>query len=271
MASAPIAAGHRVVFDLFLPSVAKTSSFLEETGFKCPTDPKNGIMQYALQTKREFYHYLSTRRSQFHDFNLFMAYAMGTRESWHQWYNIQERLLSGYDKSFGPLLVDIGGGKGQDLQAFHEIFNDKYEGNLVLQDLAPVLDSIEFLSLHVSIQKVSQDFFTAQPDSCHGARVYLLHHILHNWSDDFCLLILGHLRTAMKPGYSKLLIHEYILPDVGVAKMQGRFDLTMMTMNGGMERSQSQWKTLLGQAGLEVTDIFERKDADGVVEAVVRE
>jgi hypothetical protein len=45
----------------------------------------------------------------------------------------------------------------------------------------------------------------------------------------------------------------------------------MMTCNGGVECSRSQWQTLLGEAGLEVTDVFEREDADGVVEAIVRE
>lgn len=43
----------------------------------------------------------------------------------------------------------------------------------------------------------------------------------------------------MAPGYSKLLIHELILPDTGAAEIQARFDLVMMTFNGGMERSKA--------------------------------
>jgi hypothetical protein len=43
----------------------------------------------------------------------------------------------------------------------------------------------------------------------------------------------------MIPGYSKLLVHELILPNTGAAEIQARFDLVMMTLNGGMERSNS--------------------------------
>jgi hypothetical protein len=61
-----------------------------------------------------------------------------------------------------------------------------------------------------------------------GARAYFLHHILHDWSDKYCLQILKQLRDAMTPGYSKLIIHELVLPDVGATELQARFDLTMM-------------------------------------------
>jgi hypothetical protein len=73
----------------------------------------------------------------------------------------------------------------------------------------------------------------------------------------------------MTPGYSKLLIHELILPDVDAVEIQAWFDLTMMTFNGGMERSRSQWKKLLEDAGFGEIQLFEHCDADGIVEAMV--
>jgi len=73
----------------------------------------------------------------------------------------------------------------------------------------------------------------------------------------------------MTPGYSKLLIHELILPDVGAVEVQARYDLTMMTFNGGMERSRAQWTKLLQDAGFGEIQLFEHYDADGIVEAMV--
>lgn len=102
-----------------------------------------------------------------------------------------------------------------------------------------------------------------------GARGYFLHHILHDWSDKYCHLILKAVRSAMKPGYSKLLIHELILPDSGAAEIQARFDLVMMTFNGGMERSKAQWTDLLEDAGFVNIKFWEHGDADGIVEAEV--
>jgi hypothetical protein len=73
----------------------------------------------------------------------------------------------------------------------------------------------------------------------------------------------------MVPGYSKLLIHELILPDTGSAEIQARYDLVMMTFNGGMERSKTQWKRLLEDVGFCNIRIWEHFDHDGIVEAEV--
>jgi hypothetical protein len=73
----------------------------------------------------------------------------------------------------------------------------------------------------------------------------------------------------MVPGYSKLLIHELILPDTGAAEIQARFDLVMMTFNGGMERSKSQWTKLLNDAGFVNITLWEHLDHDGIIEAEI--
>ena len=73
----------------------------------------------------------------------------------------------------------------------------------------------------------------------------------------------------MTPGYSKLLIHELILPNTGAAEIQARYDLVMMTFNGGMERSKAQWSKLLEEAGFVNITFWEHFDHDGIVEAEV--
>ena len=76
----------------------------------------------------------------------------------------------------------------------------------------------------------------------------------------------------MVPVYSRLLIHELILPDVGASSFQSMLDLTMMAFNSGMERSQQQWNTLLEGAGFEVVRFWlPEDDGDGIVEAIVKE
>jgi hypothetical protein len=102
-----------------------------------------------------------------------------------------------------------------------------------------------------------------------GARCYYLHHVLHDWSDKYCLDILAQVRKAMTPGYSKLVVHELVLPDVGAVEVQARFDLAMMTINSGMERSALQFRELLAKAGFKVTGLWPRPEGDGVVEAEV--
>jgi hypothetical protein len=145
----------------------KAPKYLRETGYKAPTEPNDGFVQYANQTKHNIFDYLQSIPSLFHDFNLFMGNTMGTREYWHEWYDVEGRLLSGFDVSrSSSILVDVGGGKGHDLVAFDRTFqlnSDYQKGKLVLQDQAQVLDGIVGKELCASISKMPHDFFTPQP------------------------------------------------------------------------------------------------------------
>lgn len=77
----------------------------------------------------------------------------------------------------------------------------------------------------------------------------------------------------MIPGYSKLLLHEMIVPETGASGFHAMLDMTMMAFNSGMERTGKQWSELLDKAGFEVVKVWTPEgdeDADGIVEAVVK-
>lgn len=250
---------------MIVGAAQKAPKFLKEYGHRCPTDPQDGLMQFAFQTKMSTFELFSSLPQVQKDFNLFMGNTMGARNYWVDWYPVQERLLEGLEPA-SALLVDIGAGKGHDLFAFHEKYRGK--GQLVLQDLSPVTEDLQTLDKAIEVQ--TYDFFTEQPVK--GARAYFYHHILHDWSDEKCLEILEQVKKAMKPGYSKLLIHEMIIPEEGASTFHSMLDLTMMMFNSGMERTERQWRELLDKAGLEVVKFWPplQEDADGIVEAVLR-
>ncbi|KAI9645579.1 hypothetical protein NHQ30_006321 [Ciborinia camelliae] len=262
-----IAAGHRMMFETSMVAVIKAPKYFKETGHKCPTDPYDGLMQYAHQTKLQSFDYFRTMPNNvMGDFNTFMGSTMGARKYWLDWFPVAERVLEGMTGD-ASLIVDVGGGKGHDIEAFNEMFPGR--GKLILQDQPHVLEDIK--EIHPAIERVGYDFFTPQPIK--NARVYFYHHILHDWSDYKCLEILQALKQAMRPGYSKLLIHELILPEQGVSAHNALFDLTMMAFNSGMERTGKQWVDLLDRAGFEVVGLWipeNEPDADGIVEAVIR-
>lgn len=77
----------------------------------------------------------------------------------------------------------------------------------------------------------------------------------------------------MKPGHSKLLIFEFILPDLNAAMWPALLDIQMMASLSGMERTESQWKELLDSVGLEVVKFWKSSskgsmEQQGLVEAV---
>ncbi|TVY84481.1 O-methyltransferase asqD [Lachnellula suecica] len=269
MANEAIAAGHIMVWEVIVGAASKAPKFLKETGYRNPTKPRDGLMQYAFQTKLDIFGLLATMPDIQRAFDTFMGNTMGAREYWVDWYPVEERILTGAESNT-PLIVDVGGGKGHDLVAFHEKYPGR--GKLVLQELQPVIDNIKSLNSVAEPSWCStHDFFTEQP--IQGARVYFYHHILHDWPDEKCVEILKHAKKAMTPGYSKLLLHELILPEQGASVLQARFDLVMMAFNSGMERTGKQWRVLLEMAGFEVVKLWVPgdSDADGLVEAVVME
>ena len=64
-------------------------------------------------------------------------------------------------RRFGvPLLVDVGGGEGHDIERLRKCVNHTEPGTLVLQDLRPV---IEKATVHESVRVMVHDFFEEQP------------------------------------------------------------------------------------------------------------
>ncbi|KAL4922923.1 o-methyltransferase [Aspergillus aurantiobrunneus] len=263
MATKGIPAGHRMISEALVPAIQRAPAFFAQRGYTCPIDPSNGLLQAAFKTDQTTFEYIASNPSLHKDFNMFMGNATGTRRSWLDWYPVQSRILDGADPD-RPLLVDVGGGKGHDLVAFNERFPGK--GKLVLQDMSAVIGGVG--ELDNAIETAAYDFFAEQPLT--GARVYFYHHILHDWSDRYCVEILKRVAAAMTPGYSKLLVHEMIVPELGASRFEAQMDISMMVFNGGMERTGGEWRALLGLAGLKVVEVWEPVDegGDGIIEAV---
>ena len=102
-----------------------------------------------------------------------------------------------------------------------------------------------------------------------GAQIYFFHFIFHDWSDDCCHRILSQISVAMISGYSKLILGEFVLQDTRTPFLATGFDLQMMALHSGTERSERQWQTLLHGVGLEVARVaFPQGNKEGVIEAM---
>ena len=117
---------------------------------------------------------------------------------------------------------------------------------LILQDLPAVIADVK--GIDPAIQLVSHDFLAEQPVK--GARAYFMHSIMHDWPDDICKKILGRLVEAMRPGYSKILIFENLIPNTGAHWEAIAGDLLMMMQLSALERTEDQWRQLVEGSGL---------------------
>ena len=74
----------------------------------------------------------------------------------------------------------------------------------------------------------------------------------------------------MRPGYSKLLIDEVVLPDMDVPRKGAFMDLSMMALETGAERTSRQWHDLLASAGLRIEKIWSTDfGLESVIEAEI--
>lgn len=176
---------------------------------------------------------------------------------WYDFYPWQERLslaTGGNVEEDRVLLVDIGGGKGHDLQAFKKRTNPT--GRLVLQDLPGVIQDIKE-PLPDGVEAVSYSMFDAQP--VRGAKAYYMRTVLHDWPDKQALEVLQRVWEAMADD-SVLLINENTVPETGVPRFNTSVDLIMMNMFSSLERTDKQWLSLLERAGFKVVKVWRSDD-----------
>jgi len=168
-----------------------------------------------------------------------------------------------YDFSPLGVVVDVGGATGNMLA---HILTRYPQHRGVLFDRphvvseAPALLRSRGVESRVTIERGS--FFESVPA---GGDAYILSHIIHDWSEDQCVTILGNCRRAMKPT-SKLLLVELVLRE-GNAPGFGSADMVMMVFTGGEERTAQEYDKLLARAGLRMTRVVPTASNVSIVEA----
>lgn len=229
--------------------------------------PGKGNFEQANGTGKHLFDWLNESPEAFRAHTDHLNAFSTDRIGWLDTYPAQQRLLEGID-STTPLLVDIGGGLGRDVFSFERKFPTA-KGQLVVQDPPEVIaDLSATLPSDSRVDVQAHDFFT--PQSIHGARAYLLHYILHDWSDADCLRILDSVKIAMRKDYSRLLVVESIIADRNADAFSTALDITIMSMVGAKERSEQHWRDLLTRAGLHIEAIHALVgNAECVIEAVL--
>ena len=175
-------------------------------------------------------------------------------------------VAAAYDFSTFKTIVDVGGATGNMLATVLARHSGPrgilFDRQHVVQD-APALLDARGVSNRVTIEP--GNFFESVPA---GADAYILSHIIHDWNDDQCLTILGHVRKAMNPA-GRLLIVEMVIPP-GDAPHPGKMlDMAMLVQMGGQERTAAEYGLLLSKAGFRLARVVPTNSAASIVEAVV--
>ena len=232
--------------------LAKLPNYFKQKGdYKNPSDVNAGPFQFASGYKGTYFDWLEETPDQQEAFNRMMALTRLERgEQWFEFFPTEERFGS-MDPS-APLLVDVGGGLGHDLTAFHTKFPN-LPGKLILQDLPVVINNVK---LDAAIERIAHDFF--QPQPVRGAKAYYLRTVLHDWADTQAIEILKNIRDAMSAD-SILLLNENFLPEKDVPQYNAEVDFSMLAIFSSLERTEKQWRALIEAAGLKVVKVWTPK------------
>ncbi|KAL8898204.1 MAG: hypothetical protein Q9207_006822 [Kuettlingeria erythrocarpa] len=243
--------------DVAGPSFHHLPAYLKSISYRHPTDIADGPFQYAHKTASPFFVWLHEKPELAACFNNYMRGYRAGKPSWVDpgFYPVEERLGNGMKEGQEEvLLVDVGGGLGQDLDLLRQK-HAHVPGRLILQDKEEVIGQIS--APDTVFEEMAHDFFTPQP--VHGARAYHLHSVLHDWDDASCLSILKNVVSAMEKGYSKILINELVVPDQGASWSITSMDWLMLALGAVKERTEQDWRSMVEQAGLKVTGIWTKE------------
>jgi hypothetical protein len=225
-------AAARWMTECMTPGYYRLPSKLKKEGYKstvCGTDTVFNDM-YNVPGKT-LWEILGT--SEFvGDMGTFMAEFLMQRAPWWKFYPIEERLVVGASKSPDDILmVDIGGFTGSQAAAMRAQFPEA-SAKVVIMDLPHALPS----EPPAGTVTFAHSFFEPFPAGLQGARFYYMRWIGHDWSQKEYIQILSNIRAAMKHGYSKLLINDWVVPEKNPHPFMCTQDLGMMTLGGGEVR-----------------------------------
>ncbi|KAJ7539152.1 hypothetical protein O6H91_11G078800 [Diphasiastrum complanatum] len=158
-------------------------------------------------------------------------------------------------------LVDVGGGLGETISqivaAYSHIHGINYDLPHVIA-IAPAIPGVEH---------VVGSMFESVP----SADAILLKMVMHDWDDEHCMKVLLNCHKVL-PDDGKLIVVEIILNPLSndMAGLGGLYsDMLMIAhTNGGKERREDEWQSLLNGAGFTIKRILKLPPGPGsVIEA----
>jgi SAM-dependent methyltransferase len=166
---------------------------------------------------------------------------------------IAKELAQVLDTSQVNHVVDIGGASGTIISALLEANPALCGAIFERADVVPRAEAaLAKRGLSSRCRVVGGDFFESVPE----ADLYVLKSIIHDWDDQQSVEILRNCVRALRPN-GRVVLVERVMPERGNSGTAALFDLNMLVLLPGRERSAGQFAELLCASGLQLDRISE--------------
>ncbi len=160
-------------------------------------------------------------------------------------------------------VMDVGGGEGGLLAA---ILAKHPSMHAILFDLPETVDAA-----NAALQKkfpgritcLKGSFFEPIHAACDAV---ILKRVLHDWNDEQCVEILRQVKRTL-PANGKLLIIEAVLKGREDSPLIRLFDLFLLNVFGGKERTLADYQKLLVNAGFKFSELIETSSSMSILVA----
>ncbi|EEP75423.1 predicted protein [Uncinocarpus reesii 1704] len=230
--------------DVCLPSTLSLLDWLEGERSK----EHKSAFQIAHSTKDTWWSYAEKRPDLIQNYGRYMA--LITNGGPHD----VNHVVSGFawETLGNAIVIDVGGADGFVGVALARACPHL---TVIVQDSPNLKENAEAKipsKLKNRVFFAPHSFFEPQSAMGSHADVFLLRHILHDWEDDDCLIILRHLIRCMKPS-ARIIVAEQVFGNPGkidkhTERTMRALDMQMMVQFGSKERTLGDWESLFSLA-----------------------
>jgi len=156
-------------------------------------------------------------------------------------------VVSAFDLGRFQTLVDLGGGTGHLAVAACRRYPDLRAVVYDLADAAPLAREMTAdTPVAERITIASGDFFT---DPLPPGDLYAVGRILHDWSEEKTLRLLGRILERLPPGGALLIAEKLLNDDKAGPRWAQMQSLNMLVCTEGKERTLAEYEAILSRAG----------------------
>ncbi|MFC9434519.1 methyltransferase [Nocardia sp. NPDC057030] len=177
-------------------------------------------------------------------------------------------MFDGYRLPPGDTIADLGGADGTVLVELLRRHPHRDRRGIVFDlpgavETAPAILAAAGMADRVEV--VTGNFFDDVPH----ADIYLLSWILHDWNDAAAAKIVQTIAASASAG-ARLLIAELVVPTTDAPHPSKDMDLVMLSLLGGKERTENEYRTLLNDNGFDLDRVVPTPSPIVILEATKR-